>query len=198
MKKWIFIIVPVLLSVLVAFLWIQNDKKSESKMTDAFISQFCSDSEISQEDVTIVTYGTYNGCIVADINIHLDSQIWPDSEKVGAYNFHYSRDSALMAHRDGVYKSLQKAYAEGWLDNEDVEKVHRMHKQVYWDLYWSCLGGVENSADPMATTSGPPPTTTVPVPTTTVTTPTTTAPHPTTEPINAELEYFNELFRRSM
>lgn len=45
------------------------------------------------------------------------------------------------------------------------------------------------------TTTAPQATTTVPVPTTTESVPTTTAPPPTTEPINAELEYFNELFR---
>ena len=184
MKKVLAICVPILLLVLIAFLWTQNEKKSENKMEDAFISQFCSASEKSQEDLTIVTYGAYNGCTVLDIIIHLDNQVWPDSEKVGAYNFHYSRDNGLMAYKDGVYKSLQEAYAEGWLDNEDVEKVLEMHKRVYWDLYWSCVGGVEKPADPVGTTAGPQPTTTVSVPTTSTSVPTTTALSPSTKPKN--------------
>ena len=184
MKKVLAICVPILLLVLIAFLWTQNEKKSENKMEDAFISQFCSASEKSQEDLTIVTYGAYNGCTVLDIIIHLDNQVWPDSEKVGAYNFHYSRDNGLMAYKDGVYKSLQEAYSEGWLDNEDVEKVLEMHKRVYWDLYWSCVGGVEKPADPVGTTAGPQPTTTVSVPTTSTSVPTTTAISPSTKPKN--------------
>ena len=63
-------------------------------------------------------------------------------------------------------------------------------------LLTACIPTVTNPTDSAPTTTASQPTSTASVPTTTVTTPTTTTPPPTTEPINTELEYFNELFRR--
>lgn len=71
-------------------------------------------------------------------------------------------------------------------------------------LLTACAPAATNSSGSGPTTTAPKPTTTASVPTTAdpppTTTidppPTTTVPPATTEPINAELEYFNELFRR--
>lgn len=198
MKKWIFIIVPVLLFILCVVFGTLNSINTEKKLTNAFIAQFCFDSETPPEKLEVKSYGTYDGCTVADINVsrYVHGFNWPENEKVGAYNFNYSSVNTLMAYKDGVFISLSEAYKNGWLDNKDVEKVLKVHKQEYGNLYWSCIGSVEKPADPVGTTARPQPTTTVPVPTTTEPVPTTTAPTPPTEPINAELEYFNELFRR--
>lgn len=72
-------------------------------------------------------------------------------------------------------------------------------------LLSACMPTVTNptgqtTTDPVTTTTMPPATTAVPVPTTTVPVPTTTVPAPTTVPTdpvstNAELEFFEELFR---
>ena len=197
MKKWIFIIVPILLFILCVVFGTLNSVNTENKLTDAFIAQFCSDSETLPENLEVKSYGTYDGCTVADISVsrYVHGFNWSENEKVGAYNFNYSSVHTLLAYKDGVFISLSEAYKNGWIDNKDVEKVLKVHKQEYAGLYWSCIGGVADYADPVGTTTGPQPTTTVPVPTTTEPVPTTTAPTPTTEPINAELEYFNELFR---
>ena len=69
-------------------------------------------------------------------------------------------------------------------------------------LLVACMSAVtdptgQTTSAPVPDTCAPVPTTTAPVPTTTDPSPTTTAPAPTTELVDAEMEYFLELFRWS-
>ena len=69
-------------------------------------------------------------------------------------------------------------------------------------LLVACMSAVtdptgQTTSAPVPDTRAPVPTTTAPVPTTTDPSPTTTAPAPTTELVDAEMEYFLELFHWS-
>ncbi len=136
MKKLLWICVPVLLLILFTFLGTQDFQNEKTELKNAFIAQFGSDSEIKPEELTIEAYGTYDGCTVTYIYVPREYNILLGcDEGVGGYCFHYPRGEQMMAYKDGVYKSLHEAYAEGWFNDEDVGSI----RQIYKWFYPSCV-----------------------------------------------------------
>ena len=129
MKKWLIIVVS--FAVTLALLLCLTPVLRVEKMKMVYIEQFCKNYEVQPHELEIELYGTYSGCTVAYIHGPFGYLAWIEYERVGNYTFTYSSSQKLKAYKDGNYLSLKDAYDAGWLDNDDVKKIHELHKQNF-------------------------------------------------------------------
>lgn len=107
----------------------------ESDIKKAFIEQRTAAKDLTEDDLSIDSYGTYNGCTVGYINGPFFYTQALSGEKVGPYIFQYSDSQKMLAYKDGQIKTMTEAYNLGWLDNDAVKQILEKHKQEYTYLY---------------------------------------------------------------
>ena len=115
------------------------DPNLESDIIKAYmeyVNYNASDSQYwSEDDVSVDSYGTYNGCTVGYINGPFFYTQAHTGEKVGSYIFQYSDGQQMKAYKDGQFKSMTEAYKLGWLDKDAVAQILEKHKQAHPFLY---------------------------------------------------------------
>ena len=71
-------------------------------------------------------YGKYNGCIVLSrksaMNIYLE-------QNVNGYIFKLPNCNELWVCRNSEYYSLKTAYEKGWLSDNDIKELYRIHNE---------------------------------------------------------------------
>lgn len=108
----------------------------ESAIKKAFIAYTGPAWDLSEDELSIDSYGTYNGCTVCYINAPtIDYLQALDAEKVGSYIFRYPDSQKMLAYKDGQIKSMAEAYKLGWLNDDVVKQIHEKHKQEYSYVY---------------------------------------------------------------
>ena len=107
----------------------------ESNIKKAFIEQRPAAKDLTEDDLSIDSYGTYNGCTVGYIIGPFFYTQALSGEKVGPYMFEYSDSQKMLAYKDGQIKSMAEAYALSWLDKDAVKQILEKHKQEYAYLY---------------------------------------------------------------
>ena len=51
--------------------------------------------------------------------------------EIGTVVIHYRNGNDIMIWRDGKFISLQKAYQEGWITEENLREIAQMHDERY-------------------------------------------------------------------
>ena len=111
------------------------DENLESDIIKAYIAYLGPAWDLSEDELSIDSYGTYSDCTVGYINGPFVYLAVISAEKVGPYIFRYSDSQKMLAYKDGQIKSMKEAYALGWLDDEAVKQILEKHKQAYPVLY---------------------------------------------------------------
>lgn len=132
MKKLLTITMVVLL--VLSFMGCQSSDNPEMQMKKAYIKQL-DVSGVKAEELSIESYGAYNGCTVAFMHGPFGYPAVLTSEEVGPYVFRYSNTNTLVVFKDGKCKSLPEAYDAGWLDDDAVQQLLAKHKQNMPHLY---------------------------------------------------------------
>lgn len=77
-----------------------------------------------EEDIILMYYGTYNGCVVLsiyDLYFYYINEIW--NENIGDVVFRDVRAYDLYVWRDGEFCMLKEAYAKNWVTKADVQNI---------------------------------------------------------------------------
>lgn len=111
------------------------DKALESEIKKAFIAYKGPAWDLSEDELSIDSYGTYNGCTVCYVNGSFVYADVIDGEKVGPYIFRYPDSQKMLSYKDGQIKSMAEAYKLGWLNDDAVKQIHEKHKQEYSYVY---------------------------------------------------------------
>lgn len=99
----------------------------EAQMKAAFLSQYVKGSGYSEKDLTVVSYGEYDGAHVAFINgIFMYTQAFT-TEQVGDFTFHYRTGQKLLVFYDGELMSLGEAYAKGILSDDALARLQKAY-----------------------------------------------------------------------
>lgn len=107
----------------------------ESAIKKAFVAYLGPAWNLSEDELSIDSYGTYNGCTVCYVNGPIMYAAAIDGEKVGPYIFSYPDSQKLLSYKDGQIKSMAEAYKLGWLNDDAVKQILEKHKQEYTYLY---------------------------------------------------------------
>ena len=77
-----------------------------------------------EEDIILMYYGTYNGCVVLsiyDLYFHYIDEIW--NENIGDVVFRGVGAYDLYVWRDGEFCMLKEVYAKNWVTKADVQNI---------------------------------------------------------------------------
>ena len=124
-------------------------------------------------------YGTYGDCVVwfaGGISCAFMTK------EIAGYKFIYPSGFTIDVYRNGQILSLEEAYQKRWLSKNQIKLLAEYHAAA---TEWQYSANTPPASDPLATEP--------PASEPTVTDP----PQTTTEPVDTELEIFNELFRWS-
>lgn len=92
-------------------------------MKQAFLRQYVNDDRWTTEDLSIISYGEYNGAYVGFINgIFMYTQALT-SETVAGVTFRYNTGQKLLVYFEGELIGLQQAYDRGALTVEALETI---------------------------------------------------------------------------
>jgi hypothetical protein len=92
-------------------------------MKQAFLRQYVNDDRWTTEDLSIISYGEYNGAYVGFINgIFMYTQAFT-SETVAGVTFRYNTGQKLLVYFEGELIGLQQAYDRGALTVEALETI---------------------------------------------------------------------------
>lgn len=92
-------------------------------MKQAFLRQYVNDDRWTTEDLSISSYGEYNGAYVGFINgIFMYTQAFT-SETVAGVTFRYNTGQKLLVYFEGELIGLQQAYDRGALTVEALETI---------------------------------------------------------------------------
>lgn len=111
------------------------DPNLESDIKKAYIAYLGPNWDLTEDDLSIDSYGTYNGCTVGYINGPFVYTQALTAEKVGPYIFQYSDSQQMKAYKDGQIITMAEAYKLDWLDDNAVKQIHEKHKQEYSYVY---------------------------------------------------------------
>ena len=111
------------------------DKNLESDIIKAYLAYLGPNWDLSEDELSIDSYGTYNSCTVGYINGPFAYTQALTGEKVGPYIFQYSDSQQMKAYKDGQIKTMAEAYKLGWLDDDAVKQIYEKHKQEYPYMY---------------------------------------------------------------
>ncbi len=79
-------------------------------------------------------YGTIADCVIFAINTYLEDEYniitLGRTSIVNDYSIH------IFAYKDGVIKTVETAYSDGWLNNADAEKIKERHNKFNAYGYW--------------------------------------------------------------
>ena len=79
-------------------------------------------------------YGTISDCVIFAINTYLVDEYniitLGQTSIVNDYSFH------IFAYKDGVIKTVETAYSDGWLNTTDAEKIKERHNKFNAYGYW--------------------------------------------------------------
>lgn len=79
-------------------------------------------------------YGTISDCIIFAINTYLEDEYnvitLGRTSIVNDYSIH------IFAYKDGIIKTVETAYADGWLNDADAEKIKERHEKFNAYGYW--------------------------------------------------------------
>lgn len=79
-------------------------------------------------------YGTISDCVIFAINTYLLNEYniitLGQTSIVNDYSFH------IFAYKDGVIKTVETAYSDGWLNATDAEKIKERHNKFNAYGYW--------------------------------------------------------------
>lgn len=112
-----------------------SDMNLESDIIKAYLAYLGPAWDLSEDELSIDSYGTYNGCTVGYINGPIGYAAVISGEKVGPYIFEYGDSQKMLAYKDGQIKSMAEAYKLGWLDKDAVKQIHERHKLEYPYMY---------------------------------------------------------------
>lgn len=100
-----------------------------ARMKAAFLRQYVKEDGWSEKDLTVISYGEYDGAYVAFISGIFDYTQALTSEKVGNLTFHYHTGQKLLVFFDDELMQLPEAYERGILTDESLLSLHkRYHK----------------------------------------------------------------------
>lgn len=100
-----------------------------ARMKAAFLRQYVKEDGWSEKDLTIISYGEYDGAYVAFISGIFDYTQAFTSEKVGDLTFHYHTGQKLLVFYDDELMQLTDAYKRGILTDDSLLSLHkRFHK----------------------------------------------------------------------
>ena len=133
MKKLIAIWMTVLLILCV--IGCQNTDDPETQMKKAYLKQYNVGAGVKAEELSLDSYGTYNGCTVAFIHGPFGYPAVLTSETVGPCVFQYSDTNKFVVFKDGECKSLSNAYKDGWLDDAALQQLLAKHMENKPYLY---------------------------------------------------------------
>ena len=92
-------------------------------MKQAFLRQYVNDDRWTTEDLSIISYGEYNGAYVGFINgIFMYTQAFT-CETVAGVTFRYNTGQKLLVYFEGELIGLQQAYDRGALTVEALETI---------------------------------------------------------------------------
>ena len=88
-------------------------------------------------------YGHYDGSTVFFLPTPMDDDT---AVTVGEYVFEFGVGFAIYVYRDGQFATIQEAYAQEWIHDEDVLEIHGLHnsydlKVEYYGEYDGCSVG---------------------------------------------------------
>ena len=112
-----------------------SDMNLESDIIKAYLAYLGPAWNLSEDELSIDSYGTYNDCTVGYINGPIGYADVISSEKVGPYIFEYGDSQKMLAYKDGQIKSMEEAYKLGWLNDDAVKQIHEKHKLEYPYMY---------------------------------------------------------------
>jgi hypothetical protein len=112
-----------------------SDMNLESDIIKAYLAYLGPAWDLSEDELSIDSYGTYNGCTVGYINGPIGYAAVISGEKVGPYIFEYGDSQKMLAYKDGQIKSMAEAYKLGWLNDDAVKQILEKHKLEYPYMY---------------------------------------------------------------
>ena len=139
MKK--FLAILMILSIMLCAVGCQtsenpgSDMNLESDIIKAYLAYLGPAWNLSEDELSIDSYGTYNDCTVGYINGPIGYAAVISSEKVGPYIFEYGDSQKMLAYKDGQIKSMAEAYKLGWLNDDAVKQILEKHKLEYPYMY---------------------------------------------------------------
>lgn len=72
-------------------------------------------------------YGTYNGCVVVFQDV---GDVKITDVKYGSHVFRHYKDFNIITLKDGALKSFEKALADGWITEENIDTIFAYHNET--------------------------------------------------------------------
>lgn len=79
-------------------------------------------------------YGTIGNCVIFAINTYLEDEY--NFITLGKTTIQNDYSFYIFAYKDGVIKSIEAAYSDGWLNANDAEKIKERHNKFNDYGYW--------------------------------------------------------------
>ena len=128
-------VLSILLVLLLLLTACQSANGHERKMLEDFRNQYYKNSKITVDQLSFLSYGTYDGCFVGYIFGPFGTTAAHSYERVGTFTFRYPSGQHMQAYKNGTWMSMADAYDNGWLDDDAVEQILQKHKQKYAYMY---------------------------------------------------------------
>ncbi len=102
----------------------------EQEIIDAYRDIYIGNDQ--DASVSVRYMGTYNGAVVAFMDCTARTyRGGNDYISFGGYLFHYDSEQRPRVYRDGSFSTLEVAYYDGWITDDDLGLIHRWYCDAY-------------------------------------------------------------------
>lgn len=111
------------------------DAATAQKMQEIFLAGIKAQNPeypaLNHKNILIEYIGAFNGCIIAEFTVYGRSHSAGPPYTVAGYEF--DSNNEMLAYKNSELKTIEQAYTDGWLTEENVKGLHALLYKILYD-----------------------------------------------------------------